>query len=81
MNWFEKQIKERKESDQQLLENTLLRAAGIVYGQQTADELLDESIITESAIDEILKYFHLKPVKIPENITDSKEQLNYCLHC
>ncbi len=81
MNWFEKQIKERKESDQQLLENTFLRAAGIVYGQQTADELLDESIITESAIDEILKYFHLKPVKIPENITDSKEQLNYCLHC
>ena len=81
MNWFEQQIKKRKENDQQLLENTFLRAAGIVYGQQTADELLDESIITESAIDEILKYFHLKPMKIPKNITDSKEQLDYCLHC
>ena len=79
MNWFEKQIKERKESDQQLLENTFLRAAGIGYGQQTADELLDESIIVEHAIDEILKYYRLKPVKVPDSITDSSEQLNYCL--
>ena len=57
MNWFEKQIKERKESDQQLLENTFLQAAGIVYGQQTADHILDESIIVEHAIDEILKCY------------------------
>ena len=79
MNWFEKQIKERKESDQQLLENTFLQAAGIVYGQQTADHILDESIIVEHAIDEILKYYRLKPVKVPDSITDSSEQLNYCL--
>ena len=79
MNLFEKQINERKEQDQQLLENTFLQAAGIVYGQQTADELLDESIIAERAIDEILKYFHLKPVKFPDSITDSGEQLNYSL--
>ena len=52
---------------------------GIVYGQKTADELLDESIITERAIDEKLKYYHLKPVEIPEKIIESKEQLDYCL--
>ena len=53
MNWFEEQIVKRKENDQQLLESTFVQAAGIVYGQKTADELLDESIITERAIDEI----------------------------
>ena len=79
MNWFEEQINKRKESDQQLLESTFVQAAGIVYGQKTADELLDKSIITERAIDEILKYFHLKPVEIPEYITDSNEQLDHSL--
>ena len=79
MNWFEEQIVKRKENDQQLLESTFVQAAGIVYGQKTADELLDESIITERAIDEILKYYRLKPVAVPEHITDGKEQLEYCL--
>ena len=79
MNWFEEQLQKRKASDQQLLENTFAQAAGIVYGQKTADALLDESMIAERAIDEILKYFHFKPVDVPEKITDSREQLDYCL--
>lgn len=79
MNWFEKQIKERRDNDRQLLENTFLHAAGVVYGQQTADMLWDESIIAERTIDEILKYYHLKPVSVPDSITDSAEQLDYCL--
>ncbi|MBR2088007.1 MAG: hypothetical protein IJ906_12870, partial [Oscillospiraceae bacterium] len=69
MNWFEEQLQKRKASDQQLLENTFAQAAGIVYGQKTADALLDESMIAERAIDEILKYFHYKPVDVPEKIT------------
>ena len=81
MNWFEEQINKRNECDQQLLENSFVQAAGIVYGQKIADELLDESIITERAIDDILKYYHIKPVEIPDSITDSKEQLDYCLRC
>ncbi len=79
LNWFEEQIKKRKESDQTELENAFVQAAGIVYGQRTAEELLDDSIITERAIDEILKYYHLKPVEIPEKITETREQLDYCL--
>ncbi len=79
MSWFEEQIKKRKESDQQLLENAFVQAAGIIYGQKNADEFVDERIITEHTADEILKYFHLKPVDIPESVTGSKEQLNFCL--
>ena len=79
LGWFEKQVLKRKENDQQLLENTFVQAAGIVCGQSAADELLDESIITERAIDEILKFYHLKPVEVPEDMTDGGEQLDYCL--
>ena len=79
MNWFEEQIQKRKENDQQLLENAFVQAAGIVYGQKNAYEFVDEGFVTKSAIDEILNYFHLKPIDIPETITDSRGQLEYCL--
>ena len=79
MNWFEEQILKRKENDDRFLDNTFVQAAGIVYGQKTANDLLDESIITEHAIDEILKFYHLKPVEVPDHITDGREQLDYCL--
>ena len=79
MSWFEDQINKRKEYDEQQLEKSFIGALEIVYGHKTADELLDERIISERAIDEILKYFHLKPVEVPETITDGIEQLDYCL--
>ena len=60
---------DEEEFDRSFTEITI--NAGIVYGQQTADTLLDESIIAERAIDEILKYYHLKPVRIPDSISDS----------
>ena len=79
MNWFEEQLRKRKENDEQLLETAFAQAAGIVYGQKTADAFLNERFIAKRAIDEILKYYHLSCVDIPEKITDSREQLAYCL--
>ena len=81
LNLFEKQTEKRREHDNRLLESTFVRTAAIIYGQRTADELLDESIITERAIDEIFRYYHMTPPEIPEEITDSDEQLDYCLRC
>ena len=79
MGWFENQIQDRRDADQQLLEESFLRIAGVVMGEKDAQRIGDARIITKSAIDEILKYYHYKPSELPESITDSDEQLDYCL--
>ena len=79
MGWFEDQIEERRAADQQLLEDSFEILAGVVLGQRTAERISDHRIIAKSAIDEILKYYHCKPVEIPESIKTSEEQLDYSL--
>ena len=79
MGWFEKQIKQRKDLDQQLFEESFFRAAGVVLGQRTAEKISDDHIVTKKAIDEILKYFHFKPVEFPKSIKEHEDQLDYCL--
>ena len=79
MGWFENQIEERRNADQQLLEDSFVKIAGIVLGKRTAEKIGDERIITKSAIDEILKYYHCKPVEIPDEVKTAAEQLDYCL--
>lgn len=79
MGWFENQIEERREADQLLLEDSFLKAAGVVLGSRGAERISDERMITKNAIDEILKYYHLKPVEVPESVSGSEEQLDYCL--
>ncbi len=79
MGWFENQIEERRKADQQLLEDSFVRIAGVILGEQNALKFGDTRIITKTAIDEILKYYHCKPVDIPESVTDVEDQLDYCL--
>jgi len=79
MGWFENQIQDRRDADQTLLEESFLRIAGVVMGEKDAQRIGDARIITKSAIDEILKYYHYKPSELPESITDGDEQLDYCL--
>ena len=79
MGWFENQIEERRQADQQLLEDSFIKISEIVLGHRTAEKISDARIITKSAIDEILKYYHYKPVELPENIKTVEEQLDYCL--
>ncbi len=79
MGWFEKQINLREELDQQAFEDSFIRVAGIDLGKRTGIKIDDERIITKQAMDDLLKYYHLKAVDIPKNITDPDEQLDYCM--
>ena len=79
MGWFEKQIKQRSDLDQQLFEESFFRVAGVVLGERTATKISDDHIITKQAIDEILKYYHFKPVEFPKSIKAHEDQLDYCL--
>ena len=68
MGWFENQIQDRRDADQQLLEDSFLRIASVIMGEESAERIADDRIITKNAIDEILKYYHYK-----SSATDSKE--------
>ena len=79
MGWFTDQIKQRAENDQNVLEDSFFRMASIVMDKWDANRLEDERLIVREAIDDILKFYHQKPVEIPENIQDVNEQLEYVL--
>ncbi|MBQ6215011.1 MAG: NHLP bacteriocin export ABC transporter permease/ATPase subunit [Oscillospiraceae bacterium] len=79
MGWFDEQIRQRKENDQEVFEDSIFRMASVVLGKQGTGILNDERIITKAAIDDILKYYHYKPAEIPESVSDPEEQLEYCL--
>ena len=73
MGWFENQIEERRKADQQLLEDSFLDVASVVIGKNSGEALTDK-IITGDTIDDIMKYYHYKPVDIPEGITDNEKR-------
>ena len=79
MGFFENQIEERRKAEQELLEDSFVKVAGIVMGRRTAERLSDDRIVTKGAIDDILKSLHYKPVDVPESITDPAGQLDYCM--
>ena len=79
MGWFDNQIKARREADQQLLDDSFLKVAGVIMGARNAEKISDERIITKNAIDTILKYYHYKTSDIPASLKNADEQLDYCL--
>ena len=79
MGWFDEQIRQRKQNDQDVFEESIFRMASVVVGNRYGDALADNRIITKHAIDEILKYYHFKSVEIPASIEEPEEQLEYAL--
>ena len=79
MGWFDKQVRQRKQSDQSVFEDSIFRMASVVLGKAGAEVLDDERLISKAAIDEVLKYYHFKPAEIPDAVKDVDEQLEYCL--
>ncbi|MBR6186790.1 MAG: ATP-binding cassette domain-containing protein, partial [Clostridia bacterium] len=79
MGWFTEQIKQRTENDQNVLEDSFFRMASVVMDKWDAERLADSRLIAREAMDDILKFYHHKPVDIPESIQDVKDQLEYVL--
>lgn len=77
MSWFDEQIRQRMESDQEQLEDTFFRMASVVLDRWGEKQLNDEMVISQDALNDILKYYHEKLVEIPEDITDMTEMLEY----
>ena len=79
MNWFEDQIRLRRQKDQEVFEDSMFRMASVVLGKRGAGNLSDARIVTKAAIDEILKFYHIKPGEMPEEVESTEDQLEYAL--
>ena len=79
MGWFNEQIRQRAESDQNILEDSFFRMASAVMDKWNAERMEDARLITKQAIDEILKHYHMKAVDIPEDIQEEEKQLEFVL--
>ena len=79
MSWFDDQIRLRRQKDQEVFEDSMFRMASVVLGRRGAGSLRDGRIVTKAAIDEILKYYHIKPEEVPEEIRGTEDQLEYAL--
>lgn len=79
MGWFDEQIRRRRKNDQALFEDTLLRMAYTAIGGKNADSVMDERVVTKEAVDDILRFYHRKPVEIPESVKLPEEQLEFAL--
>lgn len=79
MGWFDEQIKLRKKNDDDVFAESFLNLAGSVIGTRMSESLKDDRQATKNAIDEILKFYHVKTKDIPDDIKETNEQLEYLL--
>lgn len=79
MGWFDEQIRDRKKNDDDAFAEAFANMASAITGKKSDAALNNDRAVTKDAIDEILKYYHIKSREVPENISDRNEQLEYLM--
>ena len=80
MGWFEEQIRQRVQNDDDVLSDAYARMANAISGKKKVEVLFqsDREMATR-AVGEILRYYRVRARKIPEHLESSKEILDYLL--
>lgn len=79
MGWFDEQIRQRMENDDEMFSDAMAHMADIVMGKKLGEAMGRNPAQSETALEEIQKYYHLKPREIPDTVTDPDEQLELIL--
>lgn len=79
MGWFDQQIKQRIKSDDEAFSQAFDKMAGVVMGKRFSRAMEDDRQKTRSAIEIILKFYHVKIKDVPDNISDIDDQLEYLM--
>ena len=79
MGWFDEQIRERIQHDDDSFSDAFAAMAGVVMGERISRALNDDRIQARNAIEQILNYYRVKPVELPDNIKDINDQLEYLM--
>ena len=79
MGWFDEQIKQRKQSDDQLLEEAFVRMADAVLGTKMASAYQNDEDKAAGEIGEILRYYRIRPREVPDAVKGLEDRLEYLL--
>ena len=76
MGWFEEQIKMRRDSDNEALDDSLKNVSAIIKGKK-GFSFGDDREKIKGVLDEILSFFHIRSREIPPEIKDLNDQMEY----
>lgn len=79
MGWFDEQIRDRKRNDDEAFAEAFANMASAITGRKIDTFLNNDRVVTKDAIDEILRYYHVKSREVPDGIGDVNEQLEYLM--
>ena len=79
MGWFDEQIRQRKKNDDEMFADAFAGIAGAVMGARVAAAMNSERQKAKNAVDEILKFYRVRPGEAPGSVTDLNEQLEFLL--
>ncbi|MBP3426715.1 MAG: NHLP bacteriocin export ABC transporter permease/ATPase subunit [Clostridia bacterium] len=79
MGWFDEQIKQRKQSDDQLFEEAFVRIADAVLGTKMSAAYASDEAKAIGEIGEILRYYKIKPREVPDAVKGLDDRLEYLL--
>ncbi len=77
MGWFDEQLQERENRDNEIFENSFMKLADSILGNGYSSAYLSKREINKSAVDEILSYYHVKSVKVPDSLKSADEIMEY----
>lgn len=76
MGWFEEQIKMRRDSDNEALDDSLKNVSAIIKGKK-GFSFGDDREKVKGVLDEILAFFHIRSREIPTEVKDLNDQMEY----
>lgn len=79
MGWFDEQIKQRKENNEQLLEEAFVRISDAVLDSRMSASFLSDEAKAGDAIGEILRYYKATPREVPPQTKTLDERLEFLL--
>ena len=80
MSWFGEQLKKRMKSDQENFENSFLELSSVVVGKTAlAAALNSRKEKAQNAIEEILKFYNVKTIDVPDEVEDMNKRIDYAL--
>lgn len=79
MGWFDEQIRQRIQNDDEMFADAFAQMANLVSNEKIISSFIDNRQVAEEAIGDILQYYHIKVKEIPDKLKDINEVLEFLL--
>lgn len=79
MGWFDEQIKQRKQNDDEMMQEAIAGIVGAVMGKRVAVAAAADDRRARTAIGDILRFYYIKADENSDTIKDFDEQLEFLL--